>query len=262
MILAARSLNVSLGQRGVLRDIDLDFRPGSLTVIVGPNGAGKTTLLKSLANLVRPRTGTIALGAEPISSLTPLARARMVAYLPQAGNVSWPLAVRDVVALGRLPHNERPGSLTDAGENAVAAAIDALGLRGFEARRATELSGGERARVLLARALATNARVLLADEPVAALDPRHQLLVLEVLRKTARQGAVVAAVMHDLGLAARFADEIVLMNAGQVVAVGPPRSVLTPSRLAQTFGIEASVIELDGEVTIVGQRAVASSGAS
>ena len=138
--------------------------------------------------------------------------------------------MRDVVALGRLPHGERPDALTGRRAAAVAAAIAGVGLAGFEDRPVTELSGGERARALLARALATEAPVLLVDEPVAALDPRHQLLVLDVSARRARAGAVVVAVMHDLALAARFADGIVLLDEGRVAA-GAPEAVLTEAAL-------------------------------
>jgi iron complex transport system ATP-binding protein len=140
-----------------------------------------------------------------------------------------------------MPHGELTADLPEQGARAVASAIAAVGLHGFEDRPATELSGGERARVLLARALATETPILLADEPVAALDPRHQLLVMEVLRSRAQDGAAVVAVMHDLALAARFADRIVLMQDGRAPAAGAPGDVLTPERLAASFSIEAKV---------------------
>jgi iron complex transport system ATP-binding protein len=184
-------------------------------------------------------------------------RARAIAYLPQGGTVAWPLPVHDVVALGRLPYGESPDRLSMEGRRCVEAALGALGLAGLENRPATALSGGERARVLVARALATAAPVLLADEPVAALDPRHQLVVLDVLRNRARAGATVVAVMHDLALAARFGDEIVLLNGGRLQARGRPADVLTPSRLAQSFGIEARVTVIGDDLVIAAQRPVA-----
>jgi iron complex transport system ATP-binding protein len=185
--------------------------------------------------------GAVMLGERSIEDIPRAERARAIAYLPQNGSVAWPLPVEDIVALGRLPYGEAPGQLTEAGRGAVAAAMAAVGLDGFEARQATELSGGERARALLARALATKAPVLLADEPVAALDPRHQLLVLQVLRDLASAGGLVLAVMHDLSLAARFADEIVLMGERRIVASGAAAEVLTEARLEAVFGIEALV---------------------
>ncbi|NBJ13548.1 ATP-binding cassette domain-containing protein, partial [Microvirga sp. SYSU G3D207] len=153
--------------------------------------------------------------------------------------------------LGRLPHGERPGALPEAGRQAVAAALAAVGLQGFENRPATALSGGERTRVLLARALATQAPVLLADEPVAALDPRHQLVVLGALKDRAREGATVAAILHDLTLAARFADTILLLRQGQIEALGPPEAVLTEARIAVSFGVRAEVLRQAGRPVVV-----------
>jgi iron complex transport system ATP-binding protein len=254
--LRASGLHVRLGRRSVLAGLDLLIEPGALTIVVGPNGAGKTTLLRALAGLLPPSQGGVTVGSRPLTSLSAAERARTIAYLPQSGSIAWPIPVRSVVALGRMPHGERSTHLTDRGEAAVAAAIAAAGLHGFEARPATELSGGERARVLLARALATQAPILLADEPVAALDPRHQLLVLDVLREQARGGASVVAVMHDLPLAARFADRVLLMREGRIEADGSPRDVLTPAQLAKSFGIEASVTERDGALLITPSRAL------
>jgi iron complex transport system ATP-binding protein len=254
--LRAEGLAVRLGRRFVLERIDLALQPGLLTVIVGPNGAGKTTLLRVLAGLLRPDRGAVWLGPSRLDAVPPRERARTIAYLPQNGSVGWPVPVESVVALGRMPHGEAVGDLPDDGRRAVAAAIGAVGLNGFEDRSAADLSGGERARVLLARAFATEAPVLLADEPVAALDPRHQFLVLDVLKGRAEAGATVVAVMHDLAVAARFADRLVLLDAGRIVADGAPRDVLTPRRLAEVFRIEAQVAERDGALAVTPWRAL------
>ncbi|MGF9758233.1 ABC transporter ATP-binding protein [Microvirga sp. 0TCS3.31] len=251
--LEVRSLTVDLGTRRVLQAIDLHFESGCLTALIGPNGAGKTTLLRAMAGLVRPSAGDVILGGTPVARMPASYRARAIAYLPQGGGVAWPLPVASVVALGRLPHGEEPDRLPAQGQEAVAAALRSVALEGFERRPATALSGGERARMLLARALATQAPVLLADEPVAALDPRHQLIVLDVLQAHARAGATVVAILHDLTLAARFADRIVLLDQGKVEASGVPETVLTEARLAASFGIRARITRDEAGLLVVAQ---------
>jgi iron complex transport system ATP-binding protein len=252
--LLARDLTVRLGRRDALSQVTLALEPGRFTVVVGPNGAGKTTLLRSFAGLVASTKGSVTLNGVELAGLRGVDRAKSIAYLAQDGTISWPLPVRDVVALGRLPHGERPDALPPAGRQAVAEAIAEVGLAGFENRAATELSGGERARMLLARALATRAPVLLVDEPVASLDPRHELIVLQVLRARAAGGALVVAIMHNLTLAARFADEIVLLDRGRLQAHGPPAEVFTTERLATHFGIAAHISHAAEGMVVVADR--------
>lgn len=202
MRLAAEGVTVRLGARIVLDGIDAAAEGGELVGLIGPNGAGKTTLLRVFAYLLEPAKGVVRCEGRPLGEYSPIELARRIAYLAQGAEVHWPMTVEKLVALGRLPHRgswERPSG-DDHG--AVSRAMRATDIVGFRNRTLATLSGGERMRVMLARALAVEAPVLLANEPVAALDPYHQLQVMSVLRETARQGKAVIAVLHDLTLAA------------------------------------------------------------
>jgi iron complex transport system ATP-binding protein len=233
---------VRLAGNLIIDGATLDLRPGELTLLVGPNGAGKTTLMRALAGLL-PSEGTIALQDKPLAAFSVRDRARQIAYLPQGHTFHWPMNVAAVVALGRHPHADAFTPLADEDRAAVARAIAATAIEPWAARAVTTLSGGERARVALARALATQAPVLLADEPTMSLDPRHQLVVMELLARAAHDGGAVLAIVHDLALAARFADRVVMMERGRIVAEGSPRNVLTPERIADVFAVEATIMD-------------------
>jgi iron complex transport system ATP-binding protein len=248
-LLVARDITVSLGGRVVLAGADLTARAGEVVAVIGPNGAGKTTLLRAVAGLVRA-SGTIALGGTPLARLSLAERARRIAYLPQGNVFHWPLPVVDVVALGRLPRGAG-ADLSAADRSAVERAMAATGVAEHADRAVTTLSGGERARVALARVLATEAGVVLADEPTASLDPRYQMIVLDILRRHATAGGAVVAVLHDLGLAARHADRVIVLDGGRVVGDGPPHEVLTHKLLAVTFGIRAEVVERKGTAVFI-----------
>jgi iron complex transport system ATP-binding protein len=249
--LTARGLNVTLAGRLVLKDVSLALSSGHLVALVGPNGAGKTTLLRALAGLV-PSDGAIEVGGAALSSLSLRERARRFAYLPQGHVVHWPLAARDIVALGRYPHGATdPARLTPKDTEAVLRAMQATDVMEFSERRVTELSGGERSRVALARVLAVEAPVILADEPTASLDPRHQFDVMKSLRASADKGVLVIVVTHDLGLAARFADTVLVLSDGRLVSRGAPAEALSEKVMGDVFRISAYRAEYQREAVIV-----------
>lgn len=246
MTLAARDLSLALGGRTVLEGVTFDSSPGELIAVLGPNGAGKSTLLRCLAGLHRPLTGTVTLSGRDLADWERRALARAVAYLPQSRAVHWPLAVRSVVALGRLPHGGSVQALAGAHAEAVERALSAMELTKLAHRPVTELSGGELARTLIARALAQEASVLLADEPSAGLDPAHQLGLFEGLRRLAGEGRIVFVALHDLSLAARFCDRVLLLKAGRIIGLGAPATVLTEEALARAYEIRARLIHIEG----------------
>jgi iron complex transport system ATP-binding protein len=237
-VLAVRGLDVDLGGRPILRDVEFEAHGGEVVGLIGPNGAGKTTLLRAICQLVAARAGAMSWDSEPIARMSLRRRALTLAYLPQGQTLHWPLSVRRLVELGRLPRSGALGRPGPDDASAVDKAMAAADVLGFAERNALTLSGGERARVLLARALAVEAPVLLADEPTASLDPYHALRIMRVLRGSAEAGALVVAVMHELSMAARFCDRLVLVDGGRTVAVGAPAQVLTAERLREVYRIE------------------------
>jgi iron complex transport system ATP-binding protein len=240
--LIAQGLTVALGGRPVLTQVDATLRQGRVTVILGPNGAGKSTLLKALVGLVSLTAGAVTLGGLPVTSLPARTRARRIGYLPQEASVHWNVAVRDVVALGRVPHRAPFAGPSPADQAAVAAALAATGTSDLADRGIADLSGGERARVLLARVLAGEPDWLLADEPLANLDPAHQVDVLDRLRGVAETGRGVVLVLHDLAQAARIADDVLLLRRGAMVAAGTAADVLTPERVAEVFEVHVATL--------------------
>jgi iron complex transport system ATP-binding protein len=249
------SVSVDLAQRTVVRDISVALPRRRLVALVGPNGAGKTTLLRSIAGLL-PSRGAIRLDRRDLAALSARERALAFAYLPQGHLVHWPLPARDIVALGRYPHGAvDPERLQPADALAVERAMRATDTEKFADRPVTNLSGGERARVALARVLAVEAPVILADEPTAALDPHYQLAIMDVLRRAADDGALSLAVTHDLGLAARYADRVLVMAEGRLAAAGPPEAALARDVLAAVFRIAAFRGEHETKPIIVPWRA-------
>jgi iron complex transport system ATP-binding protein len=236
------------GRKTVLEDASLTVAAGEVVGVVGPNGAGKTSLLRAGLGLLPLEAGEARLSDRPLASLKPDERAKLVGYLPQDRRVAWNLPARLVAALGA----------TDlADEAADTLALDCLarvGAADLADRGVLDMSGGERARVLLARLLATRAPLLVADEPVAGLDPDAQLLTLDLLRAEAAKGAAVVVTLHDLGLAARSCDRIVVVSHGRVVAEGPPREALSRFILGQVFRLDGELIETEAGPVLAARR--------
>ncbi|MBB5709659.1 ABC transporter ATP-binding protein [Sphingomonas xinjiangensis] len=242
MDLSVTDLSVSLGHRRVLDSVTAEFRPARVTAILGANGSGKSTLIRTMAGLLDPDRGHVRLDRRYLNRISVRERAQLLGYLPQDASVHWNVGVREVVALGRLPHRSPFAGPSQADAMAIGAALAATNTNHLAERDMHALSGGERARVLLARVLAGEPQWLLADEPLASLDPVHQLGLLDQLRTLAAGGMGVVIVLHDLIQAARAADDVLLLKGGRVVAFGPAREALAHQPLRDAFGVEVMVV--------------------
>ncbi len=246
MRIEAENISVRLGSVDALRGVDFVAGAGEIVGLIGPNGSGKTTLLRALANLRAPDSGRVRYEDKSAAEVGAAELSRQIAYLAQGGEVHWPMRVEALVALGRLPHRQRFQKSAAADRAAIERAMLAADVAALRDRTMNQISGGERMRVLLARALAVEAPMLLADEPVAALDPLHQLQVMELLRRKVAAGGGVVVVLHDLALAARYCDRLVLLSDGVVHAAGEPGHVLTDDNIAAVYGVAVVRGERDG----------------
>ena len=247
-LIELRGAGVRIGQRTILDAVDLSVATGEVVGLLGPNGSGKTTAARACLGLLPLQSGAALLQGRAAGSLRPAERARIVAYLPQQRGAAWPIAVRDAVALGRFAYGTALGKLAPADEAAVDRAIHDCALEALTDRAVTSLSGGEAARVHVARALAAHTPALIADEPIAALDPLHQWGVMRVLAGYGATGGGALVVLHDIAMAAQFCTRIILMKAGRVIASGPPAQTLTAAALREAYGIEAELVSDGGRL--------------
>ncbi len=239
-MIEAKSITCSVP---VLDDVNVNLEAGKLIGIIGPNGAGKTTLLKILAGLLKPESGQLIIDGKSFDSFKSTERARRIAYLEQYSFVHWPLSVEQLVRLGRFPHRDSADNSPENDEEVVRQVMQQVGIQDLATRTFNSLSGGERARVLLARALIVQADHLLVDEPIASLDLKYQFEIMELLRNQASDGTCVGVILHDLNLAAKYCDFIYLMCKGKVIYNGRPEQVLTQENIKSIFDINARVVQ-------------------
>ncbi|MES2344192.1 MAG: ABC transporter ATP-binding protein [Pseudomonadota bacterium] len=247
-VLSLHEASVRRGEVEVLSRASFQVLPGEVVGVVGPNGAGKTTLLRAALGLAKLASGRAVLAGRDISSLDEAGRAALVGYLPQERRVGWNLPAWRIASLGAA---SKPPALAQA---AALQALDRVGLSSLAERGVLDLSGGERARVLLARLLVTAAPLLVADEPAAGLDPDAQLLALDLFREEAARGAAVVLTLHDLGLAAQACDRLVVVGAGRIAADGAPAQALTPPVLREVFGLDGALEATSAGLTLAARR--------
>ena len=240
-MISFQDLTAGYGPCHVLQSVTARAKSGELIALIGPNGCGKSTLLKTLCGILTPSSGRITFNDKNLRNLPPKARARQIAYLSQSREAMPSMTVKEVVRLGRAPYRGGLGKISTEGQAAIASAMSHTQSNRFASRRFDSLSGGEQARVLLARALTVKAPILLADEPIAALDPFYQLSMMEIIKAEAASGKTVITALHDLSLAAQFADRIWMMHQGNIIADGTPDDVLTAENLKTVFGIKLPI---------------------
>lgn len=252
-LLSLRAVSANLGAVQALEGVSFEIRSGEIVALLGPNGAGKTTLLRAALGLI-PAEGEITLGGARPGALSARDRALRSAYLPQRPQSIWPIKVEALVALGRFAHGAAPDRLAASDQAAVDAAIDACALTELRRRRMDEISGGEKARAHLARALAQHAPLLLLDEPTAGLDPAQALAVADIVRGYAASGGGVIFSTHDIALAASVAHRVVVMNSGRIISEGPPEAALTPAALEAAYGCKARLERIGESFAAIFER--------
>ena len=249
--LCADAVSLEIDGRRLLHSVCVEVQPGEVVGLLGPNGSGKSTLLRILARLLEPSEGSVRLNGAAIAAQDRRQTARMLGYLPQSARSEWPISVRETVMLGRTPFLSPLSRISGEDRAAVDEALSVTDTTHLADRSVTTLSGGERMRVMLARVLAGNPSLLLLDEPVTGLDPRHQLEAMLLLDRLARRGCGTLVVLHDLTLAARFCHRLYVLHEGKVVSKGRPAQALNPATIAAAFEVEARQLGDANEAVIV-----------
>ncbi len=249
--------------RPILAEITLAVKAGEFFALIGPNGSGKTTLLRAISGVIPMDTGTVYLDfvdgqSHPVSQLAPKELARSLAALEQEVHVAFDFTVRETVSLGRLPHSRKLKPLAEEDRRVVEEAMERVGVAQFADRSIHSLSSGERQRVFLAMALAQEPKVLLLDEPTAHLDLKYQIEIMELIRGLSKRGLTVICALHDLNLAARYADRVGVLSQGRLVACGPPDEVFTLERIREIWHIEIEIFKESGEIWILPRSSVRS----
>jgi ABC-type cobalamin/Fe3+-siderophores transport system ATPase subunit len=250
-LLSGKNLSFSIDGITILKNVDVDVYAGELVGLIGPNGAGKSTLLRLLTQVEQPRDGEVLFEGKNIHNLSPEERARQIGYLIQGARAYWPFMVEKIVELGRLPWQRWWQNSSDKDKQAVEAAMVLTETVAYRNRIVTTLSGGEQTLVMLARIFAAQPQLIFADEPVAALDPYHQLHVMEILRDHAQGEQAAVVVLHDLSLAARFCDRLYLLNHGELYCHGTPQQVLTDDNIARVYSVKSVVSCSDSGVSVI-----------
>ncbi len=253
MKIEIENLEFSYDSTPVLEDVNLQVKEGETLAIIGPNASGKTTLLKCMNGILEPENGSILIEGKELENLGKEDIAKKIGHVPQAGNESFPTTVFDTVLMGRKPHGGwKP---RDEDLEAASKVLEKLDLEDIAMRDIGEISGGQRQKVLIARALAQNPEVLLLDEPTSSLDLRHQLEVLDIIREQTGKGISIVMAMHDLNLAARYSDKIAMLDEGKIFAAGG-KGVLTSENIESVYGVEVSIENKDGCPRIVPEKPI------
>ena len=239
--LVATRLCANSGSAALVSNASLELRAGQLTVILGANGAGKTSLMRMLAGVMMPTSGTVSVKGLDLKAMSVTQRARYISYLPQSVELAWGISVYDCVSLGRFAWGGAPGRLSAGDERAVQLALQQCGLAKLQSRSCLTLSGGELARVHCARAFAADTPLLLVDEPVAALDPKHQVQTMHLIEERVKDGVSALVILHDLNLAAQFADRLIWMREGQIISDGKVEETMTQARISEVYGVQSLI---------------------